>query len=65
MAVQAQADANGPLAWDLHDGEGTIVRAHQQAAGAKKGRQTPQHSAAVKAASGRTSTSAPQAMANA
>src|ERR671939_1536236 len=45
-AVQPQADANGPLAWDLHDGEGTLVRAHQQAAGAKKGRQPPPHSAA-------------------
>jgi transposase len=37
--VQRQADAAGDLAWDLHDVDGTVIRAHQHAAGAKKGDQ--------------------------
>ena len=36
-AVQAQADAAGQLNWDLHYIDGTMIRAHQHAAGAKKG----------------------------
>jgi transposase len=40
-AVQAQADAQGPLNWDLHDIDGTMSRAHQHAAGATKGTQSP------------------------
>jgi transposase len=39
--VQQQADANGHLAWDVHYVDSTMVRAHQHAAGAKKGLQTP------------------------
>ena len=39
--VQQQADANGHLDWDRHYVDGTIVRAHQHAAGAKQGLQTP------------------------
>ena len=39
--VQPPADANGHLDWDVHYVDGTIVRAHQHAAGAKKGLQTP------------------------
>lgn len=36
-AVQAQADARGDLDWDLHFLDGTTIRAHPHAAGAKKG----------------------------
>ena len=44
-AMQAQADAHGQLHWDLHDSDGTMIRAHQHAAGAKKGLQSPKPSA--------------------
>ena len=40
-AVQAQADADGQINWDIHDIDGTMIRAHQHAAGAKKGPQRP------------------------
>jgi transposase len=40
-AVQAQADARGQLRWDVHFIDGTMIRAHQHAAGAKKGTQRP------------------------
>jgi transposase len=50
-AVQHQAAANGHRDWDVHYVDGTIVRAHQHAAGANKGLQTPKRSAAAKAAS--------------
>ena len=36
-AVQQQADEAGNLDWDIHYVDGTTVRAHQHAAGAKKG----------------------------
>ena len=36
-ALQADADARGALDWTLHLLDGTTVRAHQHAAGAKKG----------------------------
>lgn len=36
-ALQAEADAAGELDWALHFLDGTTVRAHQHAAGAKKG----------------------------
>jgi transposase len=36
-AVQQQGDAQGELDWRIHYVDGTIVRAHQHAAGAKKG----------------------------
>jgi transposase len=39
-AVPAQADARGQMNWDLHDIDGTMIRAHQHAAGAKKGTQS-------------------------
>jgi transposase len=55
-AVQAQADAAGQLNWDLHDIDGTMIRAHQHAAGAKKGTQSPKPSAAAGAGSVRKST---------
>ena len=36
-ALQTQADAKGALDWTLHHVDGTIIRAHQHAAGAQKG----------------------------
>lgn len=36
-ALQRQADRDGRLDWTLHFLDGTMVRAHQHAAGAKKG----------------------------
>ena len=61
-ALQADADARGELGWSLHFLDGTIIRAHPHAAGAKKGGPpasrptTP--SAAAKEASRPSSTSA-------
>ena len=40
-AVQQQGDAAGQLDWAVHFVDGTVVRAHQHAAGAKKGARTP------------------------
>jgi transposase len=40
-ALQQQADAAGELDWEVHFVDGTTVRAHQHAAGAKGGTQTP------------------------
>lgn len=37
--LQRQADASGDLDWGLHHVDGTTVRAHQHAAGAKAGAQ--------------------------
>lgn len=36
-ALQEQADAAGDLDWNLHHVDGTVIRAHQHAAGAQKG----------------------------
>jgi transposase len=36
-ALKPQADGNGQLNWALHDVDSTVIRAHQHAAGAKKG----------------------------
>ena len=36
--VQREADAIGQLEWEVHYVDGTNVRAHQHAAGAKRGR---------------------------
>ena len=46
-AVQAQADAQGQLNWELPYIDGTTIRAHQHAAGAKKGTQSLKPSAAA------------------
>ncbi len=56
-ALQADADARGELDWSLHFLDGTTIRAHPHAAGAKKGAVT-RRSAAARAASRRSSTSA-------
>lgn len=35
--LQQQADADGKLNWTMHHVDGSIVRAHQHTAGAKRG----------------------------
>jgi transposase len=40
-ALQEQADAQGELDWQAHYVDGTVIRVHQHAAGAKKGTQRP------------------------
>lgn len=62
-ALQAEADAAGDLDWAQHFLDGTTVRAHQHAAGAKKGAAI-KPSAAPGADSPRKSTSAPKAAAS-
>ena len=37
-SLQQQADAKGQLNWELHHVDGSVIRAHQHAAGAKRGR---------------------------
>jgi len=49
--VQQQADAAGQLDWTLHLVDGTVIRAHQHAAGAKGGTPKPRRSGAARAAS--------------
>jgi transposase len=63
-ALQRQADAQGRLDWSLHFVDSTVVRAHQHAAGAKRGtrQQRPSDGAAV--ATARRSTSAASAAAS-
>lgn len=39
--LQAESDARGELDWETHFVDGTIVRAHQHAAGAKKQARKP------------------------
>ena len=39
--VQALSDQQGELDWEIHFVDGTIVRAHQHAAGAKKAARKP------------------------
>lgn len=62
-ALQAEADAAGELDWAQHFLDGTTVRAHQHAAGAKKGVVT-RRSAAAGADSRPNSTCAPKAAAS-
>jgi transposase len=54
-ALQTAADARGELDWSLHFLDGTVIRAHPHAAGAKKG-VVIKPSAAVGVASRRRST---------
>lgn len=35
--LQAKADAEGKLDWDIHFVDGSVIRAHQHVAGAKRG----------------------------
>lgn len=41
--IQEKADAANQLDWQTHYVDGTVIRAHQHAAGAKKGTQKPKH----------------------
>jgi transposase len=63
-AVQRQADAAGHLDWQVHFVDGTVIRAHQHAAGAKGGTRRPRRLAAARAASRPRSTCAPRAAAS-
>jgi transposase len=59
-AVQRQEDAAGHLDWTLQFVDGSVIRAHQHAAGAKGGTHRRKRSAAVKVASARRCTSGPK-----
>jgi transposase len=59
-AVQSEADAEGKLDWSVHYLDGTVIRAHQHAAGAKGGTLRPRRSAAAKAGSARRCISRPR-----
>ena len=48
-ALQRRADMEGRLDWTLHFVDGTVVRAHQPAAGAKGGTRKPRRSGAAAA----------------
>lgn len=61
--VQRQADARGDLDWDLHFLDGTTIRAHPHAAGAKKGA-ARRPSAGARGASAPNSTCGPTERAN-
>ena len=63
-ALQRDADAHGALDWTTHFVDGTVVRAHQHAAGAKGGTLLPKRSAAAMAGSPPRFTSAPKAVAS-
>ena len=49
-AVQQQEDAAGHLDWTLQFVDGSVIRAHQHAAGAKGGTHAPKRSATARAA---------------
>ena len=59
-----EADAAGAIDWALHFVDGTVIRAHQHAAGAKGGTQRPRRWAAARAASPPRSISGPRAAAS-
>jgi transposase len=61
--LQELADADGRFDWTLHFVDSTTIRAHQHAAGAKRGTPKPRPSAAAAAASRPRSTSGPRAAA--
>ncbi len=63
-AVKAQADAAGDLDWDVHHVDATVIRAHQHAAGAKKGIRKPRRLAGARADSVPKSISGPTATAS-
>lgn len=65
-ALQRQGDAAGQLDWSVHFVDGSVVRAHQHAAGARrvKGGLLSRRSAEAGAASAPSSTCAPSAAAS-
>lgn len=62
--VQRQADAAGQVDWTVHFVDGTVIRAHQHAAGAKGGTRRRKRWAGAGAASRRRSTSERRAAAS-
>ena len=56
-ALQREADAEGRLDWTLHFVDSTVVRAHQHAAGAKRGTRQPRRWGAAGVATARRSIS--------
>jgi transposase len=63
-AVQERADAAGEVDWSVHFVDGTVIRAHQHAAGAKGGTRKRRRSAAAGGASARRCTSGRRAAAS-
>lgn len=63
-AVQQQADEAGAVDWSIHFVEGSVIRAHQHAAGAKGGLQKPRRWGAARAASRPRCTSRPMVLAS-
>ena len=63
-AIPQQADAAGQIDWSLHFVDGTVIRAHQHAAGAKGGTQKRKPSGAARAGSPPKSTSGRKAAAS-
>lgn len=63
-AVQREEDAAGRVDWTVHFVDGTVIRAHQHAAGAKGGRQNPRRSDGAGVASRRRCTSGPRVAAS-
>src|SRR5512138_427639 len=43
QALQQQADIKGEINWEVHSVDGTVIRAHQHAAGAKGGIKIKRH----------------------
>ena len=62
--LQADADARGQLDWDLHCMDGSVVRAHQHAAGAKGGTRPRKRSVGAAADSAPSCTCAPRVAAS-
>lgn len=63
-ALQQGADAQEQLRWEIHFVDSTIIRAHQHAAGAKKGTQPEKLSAAARAVLAPKYMSVPKALAS-
>ena len=63
-AAQAQGDAAGQLDWTLHFVDGSVIRAHQHAAGAKGGTRRARRWGAARAASRPRCTSRPRGTAS-
>jgi len=53
-ALQTEEDARGNVDWEIHFADGSVVRAHQHAAGAKKGAATKRSAAAAGASAPRS-----------
>jgi hypothetical protein len=56
VELQSEDDAEGQLDWEVHLVDGSVVRAHQHAVGAKKRHPAPKPKGAVAAASAPRST---------